>query len=302
VPASLQGGPAGSVVTFTGTVTNRDSSVCAQASFSLGASVPSGWSTSTSPAVVSLAPGQASDFNVTVASSTGAALGTYSLTVSAADTAVSSHQASASVSYSLTSLCVAKPPVLTVSPSAQSGAPGTTVTYAFGLTNADGGGCASTSFIVSANVPAGWSTSPSLTAITLKPGATTSLNIAVTSALTTAFGTFSIPVSALDAIAASHGTAATATYAVADTSSPTAPTGLTAAMQQRTKQIQLAWSASSDNVAVAGYRIFRNGTVVGTSSTTSWADANWVAGSTYTYSVVAYDAAATSRCRAIRCR
>jgi chitodextrinase len=62
-------------------------------------------------------------------------------------------------------------------------------------------------------------------------------------------------------------------------------------MQQRTKQIQLAWSASSDNVAVAGYRISRNGVVVGTSSTTSWFDTNWVTGSTYTYSVVAYDAA-----------
>ena len=149
VPASLQGGAAGSVVTFTGTVTNRDSSICAPASFSLGTSVPTGWSTSTSPAVVSLTPGQASDFTVTVTSAAGAAVGTYSLTVGAADTAASSHQASALVSYSLTSLCVAKPPVLAVSPSSQRGAPGTTVTYALALTNMDSGACASTSFVVS---------------------------------------------------------------------------------------------------------------------------------------------------------
>ena len=55
--------------------------------------------------------------------------------------------------------------------------------------------------------------------------------------------------------------------------------------------ILLRWTASTDNVGVAGYNVYRNGTKIGTSATTSYVDPTAVAGTTYSYTVTAYDAA-----------
>jgi chitodextrinase len=52
----------------------------------------------------------------------------------------------------------------------------------------------------------------------------------------------------------------------------------------------LSWSASTDNVAVAGYRVFRNGTQVASVTGTSWNDSGLAPSTTYGYSVVAFDA------------
>jgi hypothetical protein len=50
-----------------------------------------------------------------------------------------------------------------------------------------------------------------------------------------------------------------------DTQAPTAPGGL-AYSQPASGQIKLTWNASSDNVAVSGYEVFRNGTQIGTTA------------------------------------
>ena len=68
------------------------------------------------------------------------------------------------------------------------------------------------------------------------------------------------------------------------------PTGLSANAFSTT-QVNLSWVASSDNVAVTGYRVFRNGAPVDTSTTTSFQDTGLTPGTAYTYSVSAYDAA-----------
>ena len=61
------------------------------------------------------------------------------------------------------------------------------------------------------------------------------------------------------------------TAAAADTVPPSTPTGLTATAVSAT-QINLSWNPSTDNVGVTGYQIFRNGTQVGTSTTTTFSD------------------------------
>lgn len=73
-----------------------------------------------------------------------------------------------------------------------------------------------------------------------------------------------------------------------DTQAPTVPSGLTTNPGSNT--VQLAWQPSTDNTAVAGYRIFRNGTAVGTTDQTSYTDNGLTPNTTYQYSVVAYDA------------
>ncbi len=75
-----------------------------------------------------------------------------------------------------------------------------------------------------------------------------------------------------------------------DITAPTVPTGLTGAATSATA-IRLSWTASTDNVGVAGYRVHRNGTQVGTSTTTTCTDTGLSTGTTYSYTVTAVDAA-----------
>ena len=75
-----------------------------------------------------------------------------------------------------------------------------------------------------------------------------------------------------------------------DTVPPSAPTGLTATATSASS-VNLSWTASTDNVGVAGYNILRNGIKVGTSTTTSYTDNGLASNTTYTYTVTAYDAA-----------
>ena len=80
------------------------------------------------------------------------------------------------------------------------------------------------------------------------------------------------------------------TVVFVDTTPPSTPSGLSATAMSPS-QINLAWTASTDDVAVAGYKIFRNGTQVGTSSTPSFSDTGLAAATSYTYTVSANDAA-----------
>jgi len=81
----------------------------------------------------------------------------------------------------------------------------------------------------------------------------------------------------------------------ADANPPTIPTGLTAAARG-SSQVDLAWTTSSDDVAVAGYTVFRSTdgaafTQVGTSPTPSFLDSSLASETQYWYSVDAFDAA-----------
>lgn len=83
----------------------------------------------------------------------------------------------------------------------------------------------------------------------------------------------------------------TVSNAVSDTTAPTVPTGL-AGVGVSGSQIDLTWNASTDAVGVVGYKIFRNGTQVGTSTTgTAYSSTGLTPSTSYTYRVSAYDAA-----------
>ncbi|HEX2782817.1 MAG TPA: LamG-like jellyroll fold domain-containing protein [Ilumatobacteraceae bacterium] len=77
---------------------------------------------------------------------------------------------------------------------------------------------------------------------------------------------------------------------VADTQAPTVPTGLTAAAASAA-QVNLAWSASTDDRSVAGYRVVRNGTQIAVTTNTSYQDTSLTSQTSYTYTVAAFDAA-----------
>src|SRR5437773_2613566 len=75
-----------------------------------------------------------------------------------------------------------------------------------------------------------------------------------------------------------------------DTTPPSVPTGLTASAVSSSK-INLSWTASFDNVGVSGYRVYRGGTQIATTSATSFANTGLAPSTTYSYTVAAYDAA-----------
>ena len=80
---------------------------------------------------------------------------------------------------------------------------------------------------------------------------------------------------------------ATTTPTTTDTTPPSALTNLTVIVVSST-QINLSWSASTDNVGVVGYKMYRNGNLTVTTGT-SYSDTGLAAGTTYSYTVAAYD-------------
>ncbi len=76
----------------------------------------------------------------------------------------------------------------------------------------------------------------------------------------------------------------------ADATPPTMPTGLSANAASST-QINLSWTASTDNVAVTGYKIFRNSSQITTTAGTSFQDTGLNPSTSYSYTISAYDAA-----------
>lgn len=75
-----------------------------------------------------------------------------------------------------------------------------------------------------------------------------------------------------------------------DTTKPRQPTGLRVTGRSQTA-VSLDWNPSHDNVGVVGYIVSRSGRRVGTSYTPGFTDVGLTAKTTYSYSVVAFDAA-----------
>jgi chitodextrinase len=75
-----------------------------------------------------------------------------------------------------------------------------------------------------------------------------------------------------------------------DTQAPSVPAGLTG-QATSSSSVGLSWSASTDNVGVVGYRVFRDGVLVGSPTSTSYTDSSLTAGTSYSYAVAAVDAA-----------
>jgi glucose/arabinose dehydrogenase/chitodextrinase len=83
------------------------------------------------------------------------------------------------------------------------------------------------------------------------------------------------------------------TQGAPDTIAPSVPANLAGTGTSFT-QVNLTWTASTDNVGVAGYKIFRDGAQINTSTSTTFNDSGLAAGTSYSYTVAAYDAAGNS--------
>jgi hypothetical protein len=291
-PLSQTGSP-GSTVSYTLAVTNTDSSLCPASSVNLSALPPAGWSVDITPASLSLDPGHTAQATLHVTSPNAAPAGSHDIVVTGTHAAGSSYRTTSTVSYNVLGSCVRSTPAINATPPSQSATPGGTVQYSLVVTNTDSSGCPSTTFAIQLAAPSGWSATASIPSIVLAPAQTAQSPLVVTSHGNSAIGSHSVTVNVSDGSTPAHGASTSITYlvtAAADTTPPSAPVNLTAVAIQKQKQIRLSWNAATDNVAVTGYRIHRNGQIVGTVAGTAWTDSA-PAGVPHTYVVVALDAA-----------
>ena len=108
-----------------------------------------------------------------------------------------------------------------------------------------------------------------------------------------AIGTYTYTVAAVDGAGNVSGSSNSASVTVpppplTDTTAPTVPANLTTTVVGTT--ISLGWAISTDDTAVTGYRITRNGAVLGTTIDTTFLNSGLAPG-TYTYTVTAFDGA-----------
>jgi chitodextrinase len=105
--------------------------------------------------------------------------------------------------------------------------------------------------------------------------------------------TYTYAVKALDA--AGNQSARTSLRSITPSQKPSTPTGLAATLSNGDPR--LTWNASTDNVAVTGYIIYRTtttgstGSEIARTSSRAWTDTSARSGTRYTYNVRAYDAA-----------
>ena len=109
----------------------------------------------------------------------------------------------------------------------------------------------------------------------------------------TASTTYSFTVKAKDAAGnasvASNAVSVTTSAPVVDTTAPTAPT--LSASGTTSTSTNLSWSGATDNIGVTGYDVYRNGTLLGSTASTTYAVTGLTASTTYTFNVRAKDAA-----------
>jgi Phosphoesterase family len=124
-----------------------------------------------------------------------------------------------------------------------------------------------------------WQSFPTVAYTTAKSGDSLTVDVVETSPA--AGATFDV-----DNLVLAVGTAGS------DGTPPSVPANVTATATSAAA-VTVAWAASTDNVGVTGYDVYRNGGKVATvgGSTTSWQDTSVAASTTYTYAVDAFDAA-----------
>ncbi len=75
-----------------------------------------------------------------------------------------------------------------------------------------------------------------------------------------------------------------------DAAAPSKPSGLTAKPQSSPRRVKLSWSASTDDVGVTGYRVYREGVVIATVGSMNYTDSAVASRTKYRYAVSALDA------------
>ncbi len=147
------------------------------------------------------------------------------------------------------------------------------------------------SYDVGAGKTAGSTTETSYNALGLECGKSYTVTVTALDAA----GNRSAPTSLIVSTALCPTTASTGT--TGDTKPPTSPSNILSS-SAAADSITLAWTASNDDVGVAGYSVFKDGVKVGTTVVAGYQLGGLSCGTGYTVGVEAYDAAGNRSARA----
>ena len=188
--------------------------------------------------------------------------------------------------------CVVQVPQVSVSPSSQMvGDTSQVQSYTVTVTNKDTLGCDDANLSVASAFPSGVTGTFQDSVLTLAPGTSgsTVMNVQV---ISTADATYSMTVNVSDSDPKHQGQSL-ATLTV-DATAPMAPTGVSASLsgRKRNQAVQLSWNAANDGSQGSGidsYNVYRNGALLGSTSSLSYSDRNFSTTSVNEYWVFAVD-------------
>jgi hypothetical protein len=113
-PSATQSVTPGAAITYTASVTNKDSSACSASTFNLSAALPSGWTASFGSSSLTINPGASASTTLLVTSPTTAAGGSYTITLKATDSTAPTFTASVSVTVAIQTTPDTIPPVVSI--------------------------------------------------------------------------------------------------------------------------------------------------------------------------------------------
>lgn len=183
--------------------------------------------------------------------------------------------------------CTRAAPTITLTPASATSAPSRTVAVNAQLRNNDSAACAASTFVLGQTLPTGIFASTTPAQLTVAPGASATATWNLTTAANLAAGSYA-PV--LKVLANADHAQVQATFTlqnvVADTTAPSAPSGLVAVPAYN--QVALSWKAATDaESGVASYRVLRNGASIATITGLSYTDSTVAASTSYRYSIAA---------------
>ncbi|MCH8821292.1 hypothetical protein IID23_02090 [Patescibacteria group bacterium] len=262
----------GSTENFTITVTNNDRSECGSSTFTLSPTFPTGWSGSLAASQLSINAESSVSTTLNVTSDSNADDGFYAVTVLATNTAVTNFKNSDTVTYVISN-DIDNPVVSITSP-----LNGDTVlgTITVSASAADNVGITKVEFYLDNSLKSTDGSAPYSFRWNTKQ---------------VSDGTHSLSAKVFDSVGnVGISTVVSVSVSNIDTQPPSIPSGLRIIQVSET-QVNLFWNPSSDNVAVTGYKIFRDGNLLTSINTTYYEDRAVVVGRTYRYTVSAFDRA-----------
>jgi hypothetical protein len=145
--------------------------------------------------------------------------------------------------------CSAASPTVILSPS-QPVVAGTAVSYTVTMINNDSAGCIAGNFELQASAPVGWGFSLGSTTFTVKPGASSTTTLQITSPSTAAVGTYTVGVTASNLSNGAYSGSTSGSYVVV--SPPTITTSTNQASYSRNQTAIIAALVTTDGRAVVG--------------------------------------------------
>jgi M6 family metalloprotease-like protein len=261
VPSPSTGVAAGTAVSFTLSVTNKDVSPCTASVFNLAASVPSGWAGALTAASLSVSPGASSSTTLKVTAPTSAINGSYTVSSSATNSTAATASTSASAAYVVSNPpppppppgCTHVAPAVSLVPSpSTSVAAGTAVSFTLSVTNKDVSPCTASVFNLASSVPSGWTGALTAASLSVLPGASASKPLTVTSPTSATNGSYTVNSSATNSTAATASASASAPYVVSNPLGGSGGTFSDNFNRADSSSLGSSWTGVSGSLVVAG--------------------------------------------------